>query len=475
MNITQILAILKARWVLALVVFGVILATAIVVSLLLPKRYTASASVVIDAKPDPISAMMYPGLASPAFMATQVDVIRSNRVAQRVVKNLKLAENPQVRAQWREETDGQGSIEDWLAATFQKQLDVDPSRESNVINISYKAPDPRFASSLANAFVQAYIETAIELRVDPAKVYSGFFDVRSKEAREALEKAQSKFSQFQREKGIVASDERLDVENARLNELSSQLVMLQALSAESVSRQAQATGGAGDRMQEVLNNPLISSLKADLSRAEAKLQEVNSRLGERHPQVLEAKASIAELRSRIDSETKRVTSGVGVTSAINRQRESQVRSELEAQRTKVLQMKAVRDEASVLMRDVENAQRAYEAIMARYNQTSLESQTTQSNVNVLTQASPPLAPSFPNIPLNAVLGAFVGGLLSVALSLIMELRDRRVRVVEDVSQSLGLPVLGVLPRPASKGEKAGRAALTQQRLVGQLPAPKGNA
>jgi uncharacterized protein involved in exopolysaccharide biosynthesis len=77
------------------------------------------------------------------------------------------------------------------------------------------------------------------------------------------------------------------VETARLNELSSQLTSMQALSSDSSSRRAQATSGAGDKLQEVLSNPLLSSLRADLSRAEARMQELNSRFGDNHPQVIE--------------------------------------------------------------------------------------------------------------------------------------------------------------------------------------------
>ncbi|WP_204270938.1 hypothetical protein, partial [Escherichia coli] len=75
---------------------------------------------------------------NPAFMATQVDVFQSDRVALRVVRNLKLAENPAIREQWQSETRGEGAIEVWLAELFQRNLDVKPSRESNVINVSYK-------------------------------------------------------------------------------------------------------------------------------------------------------------------------------------------------------------------------------------------------------------------------------------------------------------------------------------------------
>jgi polysaccharide biosynthesis transport protein len=276
MTFGQFLSVLRARWWVVALVLGLTVLTTLVVSLLLPKQYTATASVMVDFKPDPISAVMFGGMASPAFMATQVDIIQSERVAQRVVRNLKLNESPQVRQQWLDDTGGEGSIEQWLSGLFQKSMDVKPSRESSIINISYRAPDPRFAAGLANAFMQAYIQTSLELRVDPARQYSSFFDNRAKEAKEAVEKAQSRLSAFQKANGIIASDERLDVENARLNELSSQLVGIQALAAESASRQTQANSAQGDRLQEVLNNPIVGQLKADINRGEARLQELTT-------------------------------------------------------------------------------------------------------------------------------------------------------------------------------------------------------
>lgn len=274
MNFGQFIAVLRARWRLAFVVFATTVVLAVVVSLLLPKQYTAVASVVVDPKPDPLSSVLSGALMNPAFMATQVDVIQSDRVALRVVRDLKLAENPTIREQWQSDTGGEGSIENWLAELFQKNLDVKPSRESNVISVSYRGADPRFAAGIANAFVVAYNETTLELKVDPARQYSSFFDLRAKEARDQLEQAQTKLSQFQSENGVIAVDERFDVENARLNELSTQYVGLQSLASDSVSRQAAARGNGADRMQEVLNNPLIAGLKSDQVRLEAKLQEL---------------------------------------------------------------------------------------------------------------------------------------------------------------------------------------------------------
>lgn len=472
MTFGQFLSILRARWWVVLLVLGLTVGTTVVVSLLLPKQYSATASVVVDFKPDPISAIAFGGAASPTFLATQVDIIRSERVAQRVVRNLRLNENPQVRQQWLDATNGEGSIETWLGTVFQQQMDVQPSRESSVIAISYKAPDPRFAAGLANAFAQAYIDTALELRTNPARQFNEFFDARAREARDTLEKAQARLSNFQKTNGIIASDERLDIENARLNELSSQLTALQAVAAESAFRQAQAQGAQADRLQDVMNNPVVAGLRSEINRNEALLQQLTTRLGDNHPQVREAKANLAELRRRLDAETTKVAGSVGVTSNINQRREAEVRRQLDAQRAKVLQMKTVRDQGMVIMQDVTNAQRAYDAVLQRFTQTNLESQATQSNVNLLTQAQPPIEHSSPNLVLNTALAVFLGGLLALGTALLLELMDRRVRNPEDAVAALGLPVIGVMPKPGSRLSLRGRqASLMQQRLLAPLPAP----
>ena len=475
MTFGQFLSILRARKWAALLVFLLVVATTVVVSLWLPKQYSGTASVVIDIKPDPVSAILNPGMAMPAFMATQVDILTSDRVTLRVIQDLKLLENPQIRQQWQDDAQGKGVIEQWLVELLKLKLDVKPSRESNVIQVSYRAADPRFAAALANAYAHAYIATTLELRVDPAKQFSSFFTAQSKDARDALERAQSRVSAFQQQKGIIATDERLDVENSRLNELSSQVVQIQAISSESGSRQTQAQGSQGDRMQEVLNNPLIAGMKADLNRNEARLQELNSKFGESHPQVVEARANITELRARIDAETRRVTGGVTISNTINKQREAQVKRALEEQRAKVLRMKAVRDEGQVLVREVESAQRTFEGLMARLTQTALESQSTQSYANVLTVAQAPSEPASPKIVLNIALSVFLGLLLAVGVALLLELTDKRLRDPDDIITALGLPVLGSLPRPGTKRFTPGNRALPMPSRALGLSAPNQSA
>lgn len=473
MNLANVIAVLRARWLPAVLAFVLVVGAAVAYTLLAPKMYTATATLVIDIKPDPVSSMLYGGAASPAMMNTQVEVLRSDRVALRVVRNLKLTEVPEIRKLWEKISKGDGSIEDWLVDFLLKNVDVQVARAgSNVVNVAYRGTEPQFVAAVANAFVQAYLETAVELRVDPAKEYSGFFGKQVEEARAALETAQQRLSKFQQAQGIIATDERYDVEMQRLNMLSQQLVSMQALSTESSSRQAQAANNA-DNLSEVLNNPLVAALKADVNRAEARVQELSSRYGDRHPQVVEARATLNELKGRLAAETRNVTGSVSVSARIDRAREGQVRASLEEQRAKVLKMKEVRDQGSVLARDVENAQRSYDLLLNRFNQSTLESQNRQSNAAMLARATAPTVPSSPKVAANLVIGLFFGLAVAFGAAFGLEQFDRRIRVPGDAIATLGLPVIGIMPTPTIGRRMRVQLAQAQDRMISgrRLPAP----
>jgi chain length determinant protein EpsF len=453
MSLTQLLIVLRARWITALLVLVAVGILAAGVNLLLPKKYSASASVVLDVKsPDPIAGMVLPGMNVSGYMATQADVLQSQRVALRALETLKLDQSAALKERWMALTGGNGDFRFWLADAIVADLDVKPSRESNVLVVTYTHKDPNMAAAIANAFVNAYVAIILELRVEPAKQYSSFFDERAKQNRETLEKAQARLSAYQQQKGIVATEERVDIETARLNELSSQMVALQAVANESAGRQGQMTTNP-NQMTEVLNNPVIGALKTDLSRQESKLTEISSRLGSQHPQVLELQASVSQLRERLEMETRRVTGALTVNNNVNQTRLNQLRAALDEQREKIMQLKGQRDEAQVLVRDVENAQRAYDAVATRVSQTSMESQTTQTNVSVLKSATPPIWPSSPRTTLNVAVALVLGILLSIGTVVLRETFDQRLRTEEDVMSYLKQPLLGALPGRQSHGNK----------------------
>jgi len=446
MTFNQFLRIIRARWIPVLSILSVSVLATLVISLVLPKQYSATATVMADIRPDPVAPYPMAGAMATTYMATQVDIIKSAHVGQRVVRTLRLNENPQMRERWMKATDGAGDLIAWTADLLGNGLTVKPSRESNVIEIVYEGNSPAFAAALANAYAKAYIESTVQIKVDPARQYADFFEERAMAAREKLEKARDRLAAAQREKGIVLTDERLDVETVRLAELSSQVNTLRAIRAETNSRRAQASSNP-DQLNDVLNNPVVASLKTELGRQEARLRELSERYGEAHPQVIESRATIDGLRGQIRAETSRVTGAVRGGEAMASQRENEAVAAFEAQRQRLLKLKESRTDLQVMEREVETAQRIYDSIQERLSQTNLESKTSQSGIYQLSQAVEPTRPTSPRVVLNTAVALVLGTLLALMAALTVELFDRRVRSPLDIPQALDIPVIGVLPAP----------------------------
>jgi uncharacterized protein involved in exopolysaccharide biosynthesis len=165
MNLTQFLHVLRARKGIVLMVLLVTVVATTIVSLVLPKTYKATASILLNYKGvDPVTGLTMPGQLMPGYMATQTDIIGSKNVALRVIDRLGLATNPTVIQQFNDSTEGKGTVRDWLADLLLKKLEIVPSRESSVVEISFKGNDPAFVAVVANTFADEYQKISVALK-----------------------------------------------------------------------------------------------------------------------------------------------------------------------------------------------------------------------------------------------------------------------------------------------------------------------
>ena len=459
MALIQYLRILWARKWLILGLFVLVAAAGIATTFLLPRQYTAETSLIVEMRMDPALGALAPSLAAPSYMATQVEILRSERVASRAVKILGVERSATAVAQWREATKAKISLERYFAGVLQRGLSVDPGRGSSIINLSFTAPDPIFAQAAANAFAQAYQDVSVELRVAPARQSEKFLDEQIKALRASLEVAQARLSKFQQEKGIVVTDERLDQETTRYNSLINQLATAQAERVETATRQRNS---GAETSPDILGNGAIQSLKSQIAGAQTKLSEISSIVGKNHPSRVALEAQIAELRHQLAAETQRVAGGASVSNRGSSQKIGELQTMADMQKKQLLAMRADRDQIAVYQRDVEAAQRAYDAVAQRLGTTSMEGQNNQANTRLLSPAVEPLEPSRPKIPYGiavSLLGGLAAGILA---AFALEMLDRRVRMPEDLMVMAGVPVIGVL-RPANSKRPVFRRLLMVSR------------
>jgi len=470
MNPGLFLMVLRARFGLfAMVLCATLVATA-AVSLLLPKSYRATASLVVDRRESQSLSDALNAFASPlertGYLQTQVDIIKSPKVAHRVVTSLKLDERPANRMRYAEEKPTTGSIQDWLADELSHNLEVETT-QSSIMRISYNADNSADAALIANGFAQAYLDTTLDLRVGPTRQAATWFDEQLKTLRKELEDAQERMTAYQREHGIVSTDERLDEDYTRLNDLSAQLMRAQEHNVELRTQEQQVQqavreGRPLESIPEIQADSHIRELRGELLKGEANLQILAAKYGDNHPEYRRQKADNRITQQTIAAEMRNVAATSSNLRREGEQRAAEIAAAVSAQRARLLELKDSRDGLAVLLRNVNTAQSAYDTAMQRSVAARVESRASQANASMLDPALQPTRAYRPSLTLNLALAAMVGTLLGLGLVMTREMTDRRVHSAAELAHAVDAPILGELIAwnpPASK-------------LM--LPAPKDN-
>jgi polysaccharide biosynthesis transport protein len=435
MSLHQFLCILRARRAVAALILLAVLALAAGWTLLRPKSYEARASVLVDVRGDPVGATNVAAMLSPTYLATQIDLVKSDRVAQRAVELLPPDEEP-VRG-LRELARQKEAPPHWMASALQRRVEVKPARESNIIHISSRGGSPAEAARVANAFAQAYVDTNLALKTEPARRSMEWLERQVQEARTRLEAAQARLSGFQQRAAIISGSEQGDFETQRLAELSAQLLLAQG----------QARGGAIEASAEVMQNPVVNNLRGEIAGLEAKLQQASAVLGANHPKMQQLHAELETMRARMLAESQRAGGAAVASNQASARRIRELKEQVATQRQRVLATTRQRGDLNVLRQELETAQKAYDTVATSATQSRLQGMTTQANVLVLGRAPEPLEPSGLSLSQALIVGFAGGSVLALAGALLTELLRRRVRSVEDLQAAAQVPVLAVVSGP----------------------------
>jgi uncharacterized protein involved in exopolysaccharide biosynthesis len=438
----QFLRALRARRRVFVVALSAVVLAAALASLLLPKSYRATVSILVDAKNEQSLNDALRPLVLPqehvSYLQTQVDILTSPKVARRVVQDLRLTQTPSALRALGVKPAKVGRLEDFLAEVLRRNFKTETS-QSNVIQGTFTCTDPDWAAAIANGFAKAYLDTMLELRVAPTREAAVWFDEQLKHLRANVQDAQAKLAQAK------------------------------------LAAQAKLTAHP-ERLPQVAGNAFIQQLKADLLHAEAKLEELSTQYGVNHPVYRRQVSEIQSLRARLQAEERKLAAGAASAEvAGGAEVAASPEDGVGASRTRAQRGPGGQGTSDpglvplvdpVLVRNVETAEHAYETAMQRYVVSQVDSRASQSDVTVLNPAVAPLTPYRPNIPLNLALSLVSGLVLGGILVAFLEMRDPLVRSAEDLASLGEVPLLAVL------GGEGGRSMLAAPSAPVLLALPK---
>src|SRR3989440_5221609 len=404
MNLRQFLRALRARRRVFVVALVAVVLAATLASMVMPKSYRATVSVLVDTKDEQSLSDALRPLVLPqertSYLQTQVDILTSPKVARQVVEKLRLTQDRAALAALGVRLRNDQRDEDRVVDSLLRHFKAETS-QSSVIQASFTTADARLAATIANAFADAYVNTMLELRVAPTRKAAAWFEEQLKGLRANLEEAQAK----------LEAQTKLDAQ----------------------AKLAQNP----DRLPEVMDNAFIQQLKGDVLHGEAKLQELATQDGVNHPVYRRQVSENQSLRAKLQAEMRKVAAGAA--------RSEEEASAYPGSHPRVPQWPSGGDPrrtqpaAQVLTRNVESGERTHDTAMQRYVVSQVDSRASQANVAVLNPAVPPLAAFRPNIVLNLALSLVSGIALGGTLVILLEMQDRRGRSAEVPFGGGGVP------------------------------------
>lgn len=428
----DLVAAARARWKEELALLLLVVGLVGVWTFFSPRIYVARATLLFDAQANgPTESVGSPRapIDLDQLLYTQADIVTSDAVIQQVIASEQLGGSA---AQLGVKTSSGGARQAELLRAVRTALQVQVNRSSNVLVINFRSTDPALAARVANGVVEAYLDTQLRLRVDPAKGYSRWYEQRTLEARAELERAQRALAEFQRVNGFTDAGP-MAAETNRLSELSAQLAQAEANAADVRSR----AGADAASSVDVQSTQVIQQLRGSIAVQAKRLAELSANYGPRHPRILAAQSEMQSLQSRLADETRQAQASLSVSRNAADRRQAELARLVEVQRQKMISMAGARNEMQVLQRDVESARAAYDQITQQLNSMQLQAQIPSTNVRQLDVASPPLEPASPKPALRLLLASILGGMLAAAYVLGLEWWRPRVRTAVGVQAATG--------------------------------------
>jgi succinoglycan biosynthesis transport protein ExoP len=440
LSITRVLQILLMRRFLIGVCVACCLVGVIVVSLIVPPIWQAHAQVVLNTvKPDPVTGEMSagPGAGAVSYESTQMNLITSYPVIGRVVDTMGLQTDPDIIAQYQaRSSEDHRDFRTFAADLIAKNVKVKPVKDSNILDISYQASSANAATTIANAILKAYIDVGLAFRTDSAKQTADFYEGELTKLKVKLDDALAAQAAYERANGLVMANDKIDVESERLQSL------------------------AGSGAPLVLPPPLADATKQsslDLASVNGQIASASKTLGPNNPQMQELMRRKAGLETLVaqDRAAARAANSAAAAGVGNTDRQ------IASQKAKVLANSDKIGHLETLQQDVDQRRADYQTAALKFATFRAQADLKSSDTFSPLPAEIPDKPIFPKwlleIPGAIILGLMIGGLTA----LLMELMNRRVRVVEDLDRELDVPLIGVIPAAASA--RASRAATRRAR------------
>ena len=468
-----IAAAIRSNLLLIAAIISASVAVAVIATMLDTPRYTARATVKID---DSVNRVLKNDEQSDSDMGasydtdrnlkTQIDILKSRGLAQRVGQRMKLSGNPQFFASQEAPMPAAGAapeaVSREVAGILQGNLSVNLPRDSRIITLSWESTDPRMSALIANAYANEFIQSSLQRKFDSSSYARNFISEQLAETKQKLEQSERDLNDYARTNGLIGTGNAMstgDEKGGSRGEsvTTTSLLQLNTAANDAMGRRIAAetrwrsiSGKPLMSASEVLNNNTIQALLSARASAEADLQQERAHHLDGYPTVQAKQAQVAAISRQLTQTANNVRDSIRSEYESAQAAEARLTAQVDSLKSQTLSEQDRTVKYSLLAREADTNRQLYDGLLQRFKELNASAGISLSNISIIDAAEVPGGPSSPNLMKNLLIAFLIGVGLAAVTVFFKDQFDDSIRVPEDVESKLGVPLLGVVPRSHSE-------------------------
>ena len=441
MHLREYVRVLRKHMWLMLACFVVVLGTVALGTYLQRPIFRATTRALLDREAPRVVNFQEAGPSGEPIevFQTQVQIIRSRPVGQRVIDTLDLkSKKPEL------------ALAADPVAAFLGSVSVEPVRNTRLVEIQVEDPDPKLAAEMANAVASAYVYQNLELKLSSARDALSWLTAQVSDLKTKVNESELALQRYREQAGLVQVEEKQSLGARKLAEFNSAYIEAKARRLEMEARLAELRRASqqADAMESsplVMNNPLIQRLKGQLVELEVQRSKLLKTYRDKHPEIVKIQSQVDEISVKIKEEVGRLALSMESEYNALKARENAMLQAVNQYKDEAQSLGKKEIQLGILKREADSNQQLYDVLLKRLKETSLSQGLDSSNVRVIEAAIVPTNPVKPRKVLNLAIGVLVGLAVGVGAAFFLEYMDDTVSTPEQVERALGVPVFSLIP------------------------------